>query len=181
MRSIKWPAKSTTLPNETTTFWYQWEQEDIDMPPETTKALTTTTGGGVAPTPEKTLRLSSGTEIDVSGLDDASIAHLRKRYAEGAVDIKLEADRLRVQVGALGAGLDVMAGTVKQASAAGNSATITHRQLNEFGQTEAILGNTQQAATGKMPWTSTVLGDHTMKIVVIGAVVVVALALILAR
>jgi hypothetical protein len=103
------------------------------------------------------------------------------KHAESMIDVNKKAQELNVDVRALGAGLDTIANTVKDVAAAGNSVQITNRQKSSFGDTESIMGNTQQAATGRMPWTSTVLGDHTMKLVIIGAIVAVALAVVLSR
>lgn len=151
------------------------------MPAETNKALTTTEGGAVAPASGKSIQLGTPTQIDTTGLSDEQIQALKIKHAESMIEINKKAQELNVDVRALGAGLDTMANTVKDVAAAGNSVQITSRQKSSFGDTESIMGNTQQAATGRMPWTSTVLGDHTMKIIIIGAIVLVALAVILSR
>ena len=103
------------------------------------------------------------------------------QHAQGLIDIQKKAAELKVDVAALGGGLNTMAQTTKDVSEAGNSVTISHSMTTSFGRTEVMMGNTDTASKGKLSRSQAGLKDMTMYYVVIAAVVVVVLALILMR
>ena len=105
------------------------------------------------PTPTTTptvIPIGNVAAIDLSGLPEAQRAELVKAHTAGMLDIARKAQELSVDVGALRAALDVATNTAKDASAAGNSVTITHVVESKAGRTEVMIGNTETAHTGKL-------------------------------
>ena len=94
--------------------------------------------------------LSNVSAVDLSGLPESQRLELYRQHAAGMLDIGRKAQELSVDVGALRATLDVASQTTKDASAAGNSVTVTHVVESKAGRTEVIMGNTDAAHTGKI-------------------------------
>lgn len=88
--------------------------------------------------------------IDLAGLPESQRQELYRQHAAGVLDIGRKAQELSVDVGALRATLDVASQTARDASAAGNSVTITHVVESKAGRTEVIMGNTNAAQSGKI-------------------------------
>jgi hypothetical protein len=88
--------------------------------------------------------------IDLAGLPENQRQELLRQHATGVLDIGRKAQELSVDVGALRATLDVASQTARDASAAGNSVTITHVVESKAGRTEVMMGNTDAAQSGKL-------------------------------
>jgi hypothetical protein len=145
------------------------------------KALSTTSGEAKLPTTERAIKLGDLTQIDTTGLSPEQVQQLQIKHAEGMIDVNRKAQALKVEVGALGAGLDTMGTAVKNATEAGSSATITHSQTNTLGHTEVMLGNTETAAKGKLSGRQAGARDYTLYYVGLGALVIIVLAIVLTR
>lgn len=105
------------------------------------------------PSPASTpmvIPVGSVAAIDLTGLPEHQRQELVKQHANGMLDIARKAQELSVDVGALRATLDVASQTARDASAAGNSVTITHVVESKAGRTEVIMGNTDTAQAGKI-------------------------------
>jgi len=89
-------------------------------------------------------------QIDLSALPEAQRQELIRQHSAGVLDIGRKAQELSVDVGALRATLEVAGQTARDASAAGNSVTITHVVESKAGRTEVIMGNTDAAQAGKI-------------------------------
>ena len=129
--------------------------QELDRPPNT------------AP-PAKAINLGSNTLIDLSDIPDDQVAELKRQLASGMIDVKTKAEQLKVDIGGLAMGL----GSFNDEAAKANvSLTVTHTQTTSFGKTDIVIGNTEQAAKGKLP-----ASDKTLRIVGIIAVCAVIIA-----
>jgi hypothetical protein len=126
----------------------------------------------VVPTSEVPTAVPLGptTSIDLSWLPEAERKALLTDYVKGALDISKKAQDLHVDVGALKNTLRTLADTTNEVAEAGNSVTITHTQNTSIGRTEIMMGNTEQAQSGKLSKSQTGMGDWT-PYYVIGAIV----------
>ena len=89
---------------------------------------------------------------------------------------------MHVDVNAFKNMLDVMANKTKElAQQEGTSVTMQHTQESSVGRTEVIIGNTEQAARGRL--TRTMAGERnlTWLYVVVGVVAVLILVSIFVR
>jgi hypothetical protein len=97
-------------------------------------------------------------------------------YVRGTLDIGKKASQMHVDVTAFKNMLDVMASKTRELSEQeGTSVTMQHTQETSVGRTEVIMGNTAQAASGKL--TRTMAGERnlTWLYFVGGAIVVLIL------
>jgi hypothetical protein len=117
----------------------------------------------------------------LTGLTEEQSQALQMKYAEGILDINKKAHEMKVDVAALEHALGTMSEQTKKVSEAGDSVTITHSQSNPLGRTEVIMGNTDNAARGRLSRSQVGDKDNTLMYVIIGAVVIIIVALILAR
>ncbi len=121
--------------------------------------------------------LNPGTSIiDLGSLSPQQQDQLMMEYMRGTLDINKKAAEMHVDVTAFKNMLDVMSRKTKElAEQEGTSVTMQHTQETSVGRTEVIMGNTQQAASGKL--TRTMAGERNMTwlYVVGGAIVVLIL------
>lgn len=115
--------------------------------------------------------------LDLAGLSEAEKAELKLKHVGGMLDIKKKADELRVDVGALDAALGSFTDQASKASQSGLSATIQFKQTSKIGTTEAVIGNTERAASGKMA----IDQDKLIWMIGIAAAAAVVIALIVAN
>ncbi len=94
--------------------------------------------------------LTPGTSMDISWLDESERKALLVDYTKGILDISRKAQELHVDSAALRKTLDDLAVTTKEVSESGNAVTVSHTQTTSVGRTEVIMGNTQQAQSGKL-------------------------------
>lgn len=141
---------------------------------EVTKAATVED----AALPASRIDLGSSQVVDLTGLPEEEAAELRRQYASGMIDIHRKAQELKVDVGALEAGLNAFNDQAARASEAGHSATITHTQTTAAGRTEVVIGNNERAASGKISRSAAGQSDITIWLAVIGAAAAVVIALV---
>ena len=103
-------------------------------------------------------------------------------FARGQLDINKKANEMHVDVGAFRNMLDVMSTKTRELSAQENtSVTMSHTQETSVGKTEVIMGNTAQAASGKL--TRTMAGERNMTpyYIIGGAIVLLILVSLFLR
>ena len=89
--------------------------------------------------------------IDLGTLSGAQQQELVMEYMRGTLDINKKAAEMHVDTQAFKNMLDVMATKTKElAEQSGTSVTMQHTQETSVGRTEVIMGNTAQAASGKL-------------------------------
>jgi hypothetical protein len=101
---------------------------------------------------------------------------LMVEYMRGTLDISKKAAAMHVDVSAFKNMLDVMATKTRELSEQeGTSVTMQHTQESSVGKTEVIMGNTEQAAKGRL--TRTMAGERPMALLYLvgGAIVVLIL------
>ncbi|MGH7707757.1 MAG: hypothetical protein ACREM6_07500 [Vulcanimicrobiaceae bacterium] len=114
--------------------------------------------------------------IDLGSLSQEQQNQLLVEYMRGTLDINKKAAQMHVDVNAFKNMLDVMSTKTRElADQEGTSVTMQHTQETSVGRTEVIMGNTEQAASGKL--TRTMAGDRnlTWLYAVGGAIVVLIL------
>lgn len=94
--------------------------------------------------------LGQNTSIDISWLPEPESKALLKDYTKGILDIDLKAKMLHVEAAALKKNLCDLSDTVREVSDSGNSVTISHVNTTDIGRTEVVMGNTDQAHSGKL-------------------------------
>ena len=124
------------------------EERGTDL--ETAKATTPTS-----------VPLGPKTTMDLSWLPEEERKNLLTEYTRGMLDIGRRAQELHVEAGALQATLHTMAETTKDVAGKGNAVTISHTQTSAIGRTEIIMGNTDQARSGKLTKSQTGERDWT--------------------
>jgi hypothetical protein len=99
--------------------------------------------------------------IDLGSLSQDQQNQLVMEYMRGTLDINKRAAQMHVDVNAFKNMLDVMATKTRElAEQDGTSVTMQHTQETSVGRTEVIMGNTAQAASGKL--TRTMAGERNM-------------------
>ena len=120
--------------------------------------------------------------IDLGSLSQDQQNQLVMEYMRGTLDINKRAAQMHVDVNAFKNMLDVMATKTRElAEQDGTSVTMQHTQETSVGRTEVIMGNTAQAASGKL--TRTMAGERNMTWLyfVGGAIVVLILVAMFLR
>jgi hypothetical protein len=126
-----------------------------------------------------TIAFGPAPTIDLSGISEAERAKMLVAYNNKVLDISATAQKMRVDVDALRATLGSLAMTTNEAAQAGNAITITHTQDTSIGRTEIIMGNTDQAKTGKLSRSQTGDKDWTPYYVGAGLIALVLIAAIM--
>lgn len=122
--------------------------------------------------------LTPGTSMDISWLSESERKALLVDYTKGILDVSRKAQELHVDSAALRKTLDDLAATTKEVSESGNAVTVSHTQTTSVGRTEVIMGNTQQAQSGKLSKSQTGERDWTPYYIfggVLALIIIVAL------
>lgn len=120
------------------------------------KNLTKQSGG--VPTQ---INLGPSTSMDLSWLPENERKALLIDYTKGMMDISQKAQELHVDAAVLKRTLDDLSDTTREVSDSGNAVTITHSQTTKVGRTEIMMGNTEQAQSGKLSKSQTGEKDWT--------------------
>lgn len=120
------------------------------------KSLTKPSGG--VPTQ---INLGPSTSMDLSWLPENERKALLIDYTKGMMDISKKAQELHVDAAVLKKTLDDLSDTTREVSDSGNAVTITHSQTTKVGRTEVMMGNTEQAQSGKLSKSQTGEKDWT--------------------
>ena len=153
-----------------------------EMPDNDKKTIATVDAANKGQSPVKkgdvptNINLDPTTSMDLSWLPEAERKALLTNYAKGMLDISVKAQELHVDAGALKKTLDDLSNTTREIAEAGNSVTISHSQTTKVGRTEVIMGNTDQAQSGKLSKTQSGEKDWTPFYIFGGIVAVVIIA-----
>lgn len=108
-----------------------------------------------------TINLGPSASIDLSWLPEHERKALLVEYTKGILDIGKRAQELHVDAAVLKKTLDDLSDTTREVAGSGNAITITHSQTTKVGRTEVIMGNTEQAQSGKLSKSQTGEKDWT--------------------
>lgn len=111
--------------------------------------------------PPMEIRLGQNTLVDLTGLSEEDARELRMEFNRGMLDINLKAMELKVDTAVLKQTLNDMSDTTRDVAESDNAVTISHTQTSKVGRTEIIMGNTQQAVSGKLSKSQTGQRDWT--------------------
>lgn len=127
---------------------------------------------------EKSIKvaLSPTHELDLSFLPVEQREILLKDYSQGMLDIALKAQELNVDSLALRQTLDNLAETTKDVAESGSAVTISHTADSKLGRTEVLMGNTDQAQSGKLTKSQTGERDWTPYYIFAAIVAIVLIA-----
>ena len=109
----------------------------------------------------KEISLGPTASVDLSWLPESERKALLIEYTKGMMDITKKANELHVEVATLKKTLDGLSDTTCEVSDRGNAVTITHSQTTAVGRTEIMMGNTEQAQSGKLTKSQTGEKDWT--------------------
>ena len=119
--------------------------------------------------------------LDISWLPEEERRSLLADYARGVLDVNRKAMDYQVDVETLQNALRVTAAAVKDAAEGGSSATISHTQTTSIGRTEVLMGNTEQASSGKLTKSQTGEHDWTPLYVIGGLIAAVLIAAVIGQ
>lgn len=124
------------------------------------------------------ISLSPTTEMDISFLPEAERKELLKQHIGGMLDISRKVQELHVDSAALKKTLEDLSDATKDVSVDGNAITMTHTQTTNIGRTEIMMGNTEQAQSGKLSRSQTGEKDWTPYYIfggIVALIIIVAL------
>lgn len=118
-----------------------------------------------------------GGQIDVSQLPAAQQQELLREYAQGRMELEKRAAELQVDVGALDQQLRSLTSSAAEAHANDIAVTYSHVTESTAGRTEVVVGNTPEAARGKLPKSQTNDFNWTPIVILTGIIGVAAVAI----
>lgn len=127
------------------------------------------------------INLGPSTSIDLSWLPENERKALLLDYAKGMIDISKKAQELHIDAAVLKKTLDDLADTTIEVSESGNAVTITHTQTTKVGRTEVMMGNTEQAQSGKLSKSQTGVKDWTPYYIFAGILALIIIAALMNR
>jgi hypothetical protein len=127
------------------------------------------------------INIGAASSIDISWLSEDERKSILRDYTKGMLDISKKAAELSVDAAALEKTLDDLTDTTKEVSSSGNAVTITHSQDTKVGRTEVIMGNTDQAQSGKLSKTQTGEKDLTPLYIIAGIIAIIAVVALLLK
>ena len=92
-----------------------------------------------------------GGQIDVSMLPPEQQQELVREYAQGRMDLEKRAAELNMDIAALDQSLRSFTSSAAEAHASDVAVTYSHKTESKAGRTEIVIGNTEEAARGKLP------------------------------
>jgi len=122
--------------------------------------------------------LSNPNSLDISGLSIEDRQQLILKAQEGKIEIKRKADEAQIDIQGTNANLSNFNEVVRNSTKDGTSTTITHTQTTSTGRTEAVMGNTEKAASGKISRSGSGLDDNNLKLVAIVGAVAIIIAIV---
>ena len=117
--------------------------------------------------------------LDVSDLSEENQQIIQLKAQEAKLELKKKAGEALLDIQGTKANLDTFNQSVKEGTESGTHVTLTHTQTTSTGRTEVVMGNTDKAASGKISRSGAGLKDNQMTFVIIGAIVVVIVAIVL--
>ncbi len=122
------------------------------------------------------VNLTENKSVDLSHLDEESKKEIHKLIAKQKVELTKKGMEQSIDVDSLRARLNTFGNQVYDVIDKGGSITITNAKDDSIGRTEVIMGNTDEAAKGKLSRSAKGLPDNS-KWLIIGGVVVAIIAL----
>ena len=126
---------------------------------------------------EVVIDLSNNDMLDISGLSEENQQMIQLKAQEAKLELKKKAGEALLDIQGTKANLDTFNQTVQDGTEAGTHVTLTHTQTTSTGRTEVVMGNTDKAASGKVSRSGAGLKDNQLTFVIIGAVVIVIVAI----
>jgi len=127
------------------------------------------------------INLGPSTSIDLSWLPENERKALLLDYAKGMIDISKKAQELHIDAAVLKKTLDDLADATIEVSESGNAVTITHTQSTKVGRTEVMMGNTEQAQSGKLSKSQTGVKDWTPYYIFAGILTLIIIVVLMSR
>ncbi|MCK4816512.1 hypothetical protein KA005_12155 [bacterium] len=127
------------------------------------------------------INLGPSTSIDLSWLPENERKALLLDYAKGMIDISKKAQELHIDAAVLKKTLDDLADATIEVSESGNAVTITHTQSTIVGRTEVMMGNTEQAQSGKLSKSQTGVKDWTPYYIIAGIFAIIIIVVLMSR
>ncbi len=122
------------------------------------------------------VNLTENKSVDLSHLDEESKKEIHKLIAKQKVELTKKGMEQSIDVDSLRARLNTFGNQVYDVIDKGGSITITNAKDDSIGRTEVIMGNTDEAAKGKLSRSAKGLPDNS-KWLIIGGVVVAIIAI----
>lgn len=119
--------------------------------------------------------------IDLSWLPENERKALLIDYAKGMIDINKKAQELHIDAVALKKTLDDLANATIEVSESGNAVTLTHTQSTKISRTEVMMGNTEQAQSGKLSKSQTGEKNWTPFYIFAGILVLIIIVALVSR
>jgi hypothetical protein len=119
--------------------------------------------------------------IDLSWLPESERQVLLREYTKGMLDIAVKAQELNVDANILKKTLDDLSDTTREVANSGSAITITHSQTTKVGRTEIMMGNTEQAQSGKLSKSQTGQKDWTPYYIFAGIFALVIIAAVMSK
>lgn len=135
------------------------------------KSLKSTTSGIPS-----AISLSPKTTMDLSWLPEEDRKVLLIDYSKGMLDLAVKAQELNVDADILKKTLDDLSSTTQKVSESGDAITITHSQTTKVGRTEVVMGNTEEAQSGKLSKSQTGEKDWTPYYIFAGILALIIIA-----
>jgi len=121
--------------------------------------------------------LTDGTNLSLKGLNEEQKQALVMKYAGLRLDLQMKAAENSIDAQGIRNQIDSHIDQSNKATQDGNSATISYTHDSSLGRTEALIGNTDRAAGGKLSKSATGEKDNTIMIITIIAVAAVLIAI----
>lgn len=118
------------------------------------------------------------TSLDLEGLPEETKVELRKKHAEGMLDLEKKALESGIDSATIRQRMGDMNDTVNKADPDA-AVTVTGSYNDKLGRTEVIMGNTDKARKGKLDRSQKGESDNTLLYVsiVVGAIILLAIIL----
>ena len=123
------------------------------------------------------VNLTENKSVDLIHLDEESKKEIRQLIAKQKVELAKKGMEQSTDVDSLRARLNTFGNQVYDVIEKGGSITITNAKDDSIGRTEVIMGNTDEAAKGKLSRSAKGLPDNS-KWLIIGGVVVAIIAIL---
>lgn len=123
------------------------------------------------------ITLSGGEQLSLQGLSDEQKRTLMMQHAGAMLELQKKATEYGIDSQGIRNQIDSHIDQANKAKQDGTSATISYVQDSSLGRTEALIGNTDKAASGKLSKSATGEKDNTVTIIVIIAIAAVLVAL----
>ena len=123
------------------------------------------------------VNLTENKSVDLSHLDEESKKEIHQLIAKQKVELAKKGMEQSIDVDSLRARLNTFGNQVYDVIEKGGFITITNAKDDSIGRTEVIMGNTDEAAKGKLSRSAKGLPDNS-KWLIIGGVVVAIIAIL---